>query len=146
MINRILFETKKFKKQEKYALIVGIKFCTPNYTKFTQKTPANLSTTARDLFNFINQFGKLHNITDEVNVHFVGGQLQNTETDTCGIFKLFSYENLFSPSILSTIINNKKLTISTTWKLLNEMLKLDRNVNEQRMRTFAQENNIAFSS
>ena len=51
MINRVLFETKKFKKQEKYALIVGIKFCTPNYTKFTQKTPANLSTTARDLFN-----------------------------------------------------------------------------------------------
>ena len=42
MIKRVLFETKKFKKQEKYALIIGIKFCTPNYTKFTQKIPANL--------------------------------------------------------------------------------------------------------
>ena len=38
MINRVLFETEKFKNQEKYALIVGIKFCTPNYTKFTKKT------------------------------------------------------------------------------------------------------------
>ena len=37
VINRVLFETEKFKKQEKYALIVGIKFFTPNYTKFTQK-------------------------------------------------------------------------------------------------------------
>ena len=37
VINRVLFETEKFKKQEKYALIVRIKFFTPNYTKFTQK-------------------------------------------------------------------------------------------------------------
>ena len=37
VINRVLFETEKFKKQEKYALIVGIKFFTPNCTKFTQK-------------------------------------------------------------------------------------------------------------
>ena len=98
------------------------------------------------MFNFINHFGKLHNITEEVTVHFVGDQLQNTETDTCGIFQLFSYENFFSPSELSTIINNKNLTISTIWKLLNEILKLDRNVNKQRMQTFAQENNITFSS
>ena len=91
------------------------------------------------MFNFINQFGKLHNITEEVTVHFVGDQLQNTETDTCGIFQLFSYDKLFSPSELSTIIN-------TIWKLLNEILKLDRNVNKQRMQTFAQENNITFSS
>ena len=62
MINRVLFETEKFKKQEKSALIVGIKLCTPNNTKFTQKKTANLSTTAGDLFNFINHFGKLHNM------------------------------------------------------------------------------------
>ena len=37
VINRVLFGTEKFKKQGKYALIVGIKFCTPNYTIFTQK-------------------------------------------------------------------------------------------------------------
>ena len=37
LINRVLFGTEKFKKQGKYALIVGIKFCTPNYTIFTQK-------------------------------------------------------------------------------------------------------------
>ena len=36
-INRVLFETEKFKNQEKYALIVGIKLCSPNNTKFTQK-------------------------------------------------------------------------------------------------------------
>ena len=79
-------------------MIVGIKFSTPNYTKFTQKTPANLSATARNLLNFINEFGKLHNIRDEVTVHFVDDQLQNTETDTCGISQLFFLENLFLPS------------------------------------------------
>ena len=86
MINRVLLETEKFKKQEQYALIVGIKFCTPNYTIFTQKKPANLSTTARDLFNFINQFGKLHNITDEVTAHFVGDQLRKILKQTPVVF------------------------------------------------------------
>ena len=98
MVNRILFGTEKIKKQDKHALIVGIKFSTPNYTKFTQKTPANLSATARNLLNFIKEFGKLHNIRDEVTVHFVGDQLQNTEIDSCGISQLFLLENLFLPS------------------------------------------------
>ena len=75
MINRILFGTEKTKKRDKYALSVGIKFSTPNYSKFTQKNLTNLSATARDLLNFINEFGKLHNIRDEVTVHFVGDQL-----------------------------------------------------------------------
>ena len=37
MINRILFGTEKIKKRDKYALTLGIKFSTPNYSKFTQK-------------------------------------------------------------------------------------------------------------
>ena len=36
VINRVLFETEDFKKQE-IICIVGIKFYTPNYTKFTKK-------------------------------------------------------------------------------------------------------------
>ena len=39
MINIILFGTEKIKKRDKYALTVGIKFSTPNYSKFTQKNP-----------------------------------------------------------------------------------------------------------
>ena len=75
MINRIWFGTEKIKKRDKYALTIGIKFSTPNYSKFTKKKLANLSATARDLLNFINEFGKLHKIRDEVTVHFVGEQL-----------------------------------------------------------------------
>ena len=74
-VNRILFGTEKIKKRDKYALPVGIKFSIPNYSKFTQKKLTNLSATARDLLNFINEFGKPHNIRDEVTVHFVGDQL-----------------------------------------------------------------------
>ena len=39
MITRILFGTEKIKKRDKYPLTVGIKFSTPNYSKFTQKNP-----------------------------------------------------------------------------------------------------------
>ena len=39
IINRILFGTEKIKMRDKYALTVGIKFSTPNYSKFAQKKP-----------------------------------------------------------------------------------------------------------
>ena len=75
MINRIFFGTEKIKKRDKYALTVEIKFSAPNCSKFTKKNLTYLSATARDLLNFINDFGKLHSIRDEVTVHFVDDQL-----------------------------------------------------------------------
>ena len=58
----------------------------------------------------MNEFGKKHNLKDEVAVHFVDDQLQKTETDTCGIFQLYFHVNLFNPVEISQIINDKTLT------------------------------------
>ena len=92
------------------------------------------------------EFGKLHKINDVVTVHLVNNQLQKIEMDTCGIFQLYFYVNLFTPLENSSIVNDKKLSISTLEKLLNEIFYLDSNKNENLVEQFAEEKDIARGS
>lgn len=78
-----------------------------NYIK---KDLSDLSIAAINLFHLINEFGKLNNIQDEVMVYLVDKQLQETETDTCGIFSLYFYEKLFKPLPNSRILEDKNIT------------------------------------
>ena len=43
----------------------------------------------QDIWYFINEFGELHNLKEEVRVHFADDQLQKTKTGTCRVFELF---------------------------------------------------------
>ena len=96
-----------------------------------------LTPAAQDLLNLMNEFGKLHKIKDIVKVHLVDDQLQKIETDTCGMFQLYFYFNLFMPFENSLIINDEKLSKSTIEKLLNEIFSLDRSKNEVVVEKFA---------
>ena len=60
------------------------------------KTVNRLNETTQDILRLINEFGKLHDLKEEVRVHFVDDQLQKTETDTCGVFQLYFFINLFN--------------------------------------------------
>ena len=81
------------------------------------KTVNRLSEKMQDILHVINEFGKLHNLKEEVRVHFVDDQLQKTETDTCGVFQLYFFVNLFNPDKNSAIIEDKILTKKTIEKL-----------------------------
>ena len=104
-----------------------------------------LTTTTQDLLYLMYEFGKLHKINDVVTVHLVDDQLQKIETDTCGIFQLYFYINLFTP-LEYLIVNNKKLSKLTLEKLLNEIFYLDRDKNESLVEQFAEEKDIARGS
>ena len=64
------------------------------------------------------------------------------EKDTCGIYQIFFYVNLFNPLEDSSIINEKILSKWTIEKLLNEILTTDRQENERRIEQFGEENDI----
>ena len=64
------------------------------------------------------------------------------EKDTCGIYQIFFYVNLFNPLEDSSIINEKRLSKWTIEKLLNEILTTDRQENERRIEQFGEENEI----
>ena len=79
-------------------------------------------------------------------MHLIDDQLQKIETDTCGIFQLYFYVNLFTPLENSSIVNDKKLSKLTLEKLLNEIFYLDSNKNKSLVEQFAEEKNIARDS
>ena len=107
------------------------------------KNAHRLNTTTADLLHLMNKFGKLHKIKDKVIVHLVDDQLQKTETDTCGIFQLYFYVNLFTPVDSSAIIKDKTLSKSMLEKLLNKIFSLDREKNESLIKKFVEEHKIS---
>ena len=140
ILNKILFGIEKFLKKDKKVTLITLKFSMIEYEKV--RNGHRLTLTAQDLLHPMNEFGKLHKIKDIVKVHLVDDQLHKIKTDTCGMFQLYFYFNLFMPLENSLIINDKKLSKSTIEKLLNEIFSLDRSKNEVAIEKFAEEKNI----
>ena len=128
ILNKILFGIQKFKRKDKKITLITLKFSMKEYEKIRHAN--RLSTTAIDLLHLIRE---LHGIKDEVTIHLVDDQLQKLETDTCGIFQLYVYVNLFTPIEGSSIIYDKTLSKFTLEKLLNEIFSLYRDSNEKRL-------------
>ena len=106
------------------------------------KNGHRLTTTTQDLLRLMYEFGKLHKINHVVTVHLVDNQLQEIELDTCRIFQLYFYVNLFPPLENSSIVDNKELSKSTLQKILNEIFYLDRDKNKSLVEQFAEEKDI----
>ena len=123
---------------------VETKFSRIEYKKIAKKELGKLKTTARDLFHFVNKFGKFHNVRDAISIYVLHNQIQKTEIDTCGIFQLLFYKNLFAPFFESLIVNDEKLMKNTVQKLLNEIFELDKVVNKNKMEMFIRENDMKF--
>ena len=94
------------------------------------------------MLHLINEFGKLHNLEKEVIVHFVDDQLQKIEADTCGIFQLYFFVNLFNPDKNNAIIEDKIFTKNTIEKLLNEIFSANKEGNERKIEDFIDEKQI----
>ena len=115
-----------------------MQFDLANYKNINKR---QLTRTAQEFFHTLNEFAKIHK-RKVVDVFMVDDCLQNLESDTCGLFQLYFYVNLFLPEQNSKILNNKNLTINTIQTLLNEIFVLDINENERRVENFGQELNI----
>ena len=140
ILNKILFGLQKFQKKDRKITIITVKFSMKEYEKI--KNEHRLRPTTQDLLHLIYDYGRLHNIKDSVTVHAVDDQLQKLETDTCEIFQLCFYFNLFVPFENSAILGNNKLSKRTVEKLLNEIFSLDMSRSEEEMERFPKEKNI----
>ena len=64
-------------------------------------------------------------LRDFVNLWVVGDRMQDLDTVTCGIFEIYFYDNLFNPDKSSKIQNKTKLNKKTIEILVNELLVLN---------------------
>ena len=140
IVHRIFYDLKKFNVPDNKLTLVTIRFYIEEYEKI--KRSYDLSKTTVDVMHLINSFGKRHNIKDEVKVHMVNDTLQMAKNDTCGMFQLYFYKNLFNPLESSTIIHDEKLNKKSIEVLLNEILSTNKEENEDRIKAFAHETNI----
>ena len=140
LINKVLFNLKKFGKNDRKVTLISLTFSMVQYQKM--KDLNVLRTTTQDLLHLMYEFGKLHDVKDEITVFSLDDQLQRIETDTCGIFQLYFYYNLFNPLKTSSILQNSILSKSTIEKLLNEIFSLDQDANEKTVTRFALKHNI----
>ena len=63
-------------------------------------------------------------------------QIEETETETYGVFQLYFHDNLFGPQHDSTIMNHKSLTENTAPTLLDEIFSLHKEMNKKILETF----------
>ena len=140
VLNKVLFGLHKFKKNDQKITLISLRFSMSEYEKI--KNTKQLKTTTQDLLHLMYEFGRLHNLDDDITVFCVDDQLQRIDTDTCGIFQIYFYYNLFNPLSESQVIKHKLLTKQTIESLLNEVFTLNQQQNERVIQQFAQQNNI----
>ena len=73
----------------------------------------------------------------------VDDEIQEIYSDTCGLFQLYLYKNLFDPDENSNILNDEYLTKKTVETLLNEIFSRNKNKNKRKIAEFAEEYNIS---
>ena len=141
LVDKILFDLKKFNKKDNKINLISLNFSVENYYKTSKELKSKLATATIGLLHIINGFAKVHN-NKKVMLYLLDGQLQHLNSDTCGFSQLWFYTNLFTPTANNQIINGDKLNKQIIEKLLNEILTLDKEENEQKVETFARENEI----
>ena len=95
-----------------------------------------------DLMHLIQEYGRKYDLRSEVVIHLADDHLQMIEKETCGIYQIYFYVNLFNPLENSSILSEKTLSRKTIEKLLKEVLSTDKQENEYRTEIFVHENNI----
>ena len=135
LIDRFFYGLDGINKKDKKVNLTYVQF---DLNALKNINKRQLTPTAQDFFHKLNEFAKVHK-RQVVNVYMVDDCLQDLESDTCGIFQLYFYTNLFLPKKNSRIVNNKSLTMKTIETLLNELFVLDINENERRVEAFANE-------
>ena len=140
VLNKILFGIEKFQKKDQKITLISLKFSMKEYEKI--KNEHRLRPTTQNSLHLMYEYGRLHKINDVITVHSVDDQLRKLETDTCGMFQLYFYFNLFMPFEDSSVLKDAKLSKRTVEKLLNEIFSLDRDRNEKQIEKFAKEKNI----
>ena len=123
-------------------ILIGIEQMNKTDKKLTKKEIDLISDTATDFFHFVQAFGIKLKLKNFVNIWMVEDRIQDLDSNTCEIFQLYFYENMFNPNQNSKIENHTKFKKSTVESLLNELFSLDDKEGEIKMLEYAGKKNI----
>ena len=87
-IKTLLYDLKKFNKVDDKITLISIKYSMSEFEEL-KKLSNILITNAIDLFHALNEFGKKHDIKDEVTIHLLDDQIQMIKKETCRMFQIY---------------------------------------------------------
>ena len=93
LIDRFFYGLEEINKKDRKVNLTYIQF---DLNAFKNINKRQLTATSQDFLHMLNEFAKVHK-RQVVNVFMVEDCLQDLESDTCGIFQLYFYTNLFLP-------------------------------------------------
>ena len=139
IIDKLLYNVNRFNKNDEKINLINLKVSEYEYDRIKRKGfLSKLTDTAKDLIHLLSEFLKYHNVKEMI-LYTVNDQLQETASDTFGIFQVYFYKNLFAPLEDSQIIEHEKLTKQTIEKVLHELFSGDKASNEEKMEDFKEE-------
>ena len=113
---------KKIDKKDTKSNLATLTFSVKTWKKIKEKNKEKLTNTAKDFFHLLSEFSRLKKQEDEIKIIMLDDQIQELATDTCGIFQLLCYKNLFDPVVTSKILNDDFLALNNP--ILNKVKKL----------------------
>ena len=122
--------------------LASLKFSTDIYHKLKEREISKLTDTAKDFFDLLAEFTKVNNLSKEMTVLMPVNEIHEIYLDTCGLFQLYFYKNIFDPHENSKILNDEHLTKETIETLLNKIFSTNKKENEHKATDFAKEYNI----
>ena len=123
--------------------LVSLKCSIQTYHKFKKNEISKLTGTAEDFFHLLAKFAKVNNLSNEMTAVIVNDELQEIYSNSCSLFQLCFYKNLFDPDDNSKILNDKQLTKATVETMLNKIFSTNKKGNECKVAEFAEEYNIS---
>ena len=104
---------------------------------------SKLTGTAEDFFHLLAKFVKVNNLSNEMTAVTVNDELQEIYSNSCSLFQLYFYINLFDPNDNSKILNDKQLTKTTVETMLNKIFSTNKKGNQCKVAEFVEEYNIS---
>ena len=100
---------------------------------------SRLTDTAKDFFHLPAKFTKVNNLSKEMTVIMLVDKIQEIYSDSCSLFQLYFYKNIFDPDENSKILNDERLAKKTIETLLNKIFSTNKKENESKVTDFAEE-------
>ena len=144
-IDKILIGIEQMNRTDHKIALCKVKFNLGACKKLSKKEIDSLSDTAIDFFYFVQAFGIKLKLKSFVNIWMVEDRIQDLDSNTCRIFQVYFYENLFNPNQNSKIQIDTKFKKSTVETLLHELFSLDYKENEIKMVEYAEKSGIEIS-
>ena len=96
-VNTLLYNLDKFNKKDNNLSLASLKFSIETYHKLKEREISKLTDTTKDFFHILAEFAKVNNLSKEMTVRILVNEIQEIYSDTCGLFQLYFYKNLFDP-------------------------------------------------